>query len=156
MHRYSIQLILALLLLAGCAGERQAFAADCDPVRESGVSLGLEGQSTAPGTIPEHCEPAFEEGLSEGLEQYCRPQAGFDRALGGQEDLGPCETREFRIEFQLGRQIRLLRAERNALAEASAEALDPMRLRIVERELSQIEGVARIRSLLPADATADQ
>lgn len=155
MHRVSLQVLLTSLLLAVCAGGQQALAADCEAEREVGLGLGREGRpAAAPENIPEPCRHAFEHGLREGLAQYCQPQAGFQRGLSGQDEAGPCTDRAFRIEFELGRQIRLLRAERSRLSRARPEELDAMRLRVVERELSQIEGLARIRGLLPADPAA--
>jgi len=84
----------------------------------------------------------------------CDPRAGFLRALDGAQDLGPCTDRHFRVDFELGRNLRNLRQERDALLEAAATDHQPAtrnRLRIVERELEQVEGLARIRGLLAAD-----
>ncbi len=84
----------------------------------------------------------------------CDPRAGFLRALDGAQDLGPCTDRHFRVDFELGRNLRNLRQERAALLEAAAtdeQAATRNRLRIVERELEQVEGLARIRGLLAAD-----
>lgn len=84
----------------------------------------------------------------------CDPRAGFLRALDGAQDLGPCTDRHFRVDFELGRNLRNLRQERDALLEAAEtdqQTATRNRLRIVERELEQVEGLARIRGLLAAD-----
>lgn len=87
----------------------------------------------------------------------CRPEAGFRRALAGEEDPGACQDRDFRIDFELGRNLKTLREEQAALRSAlAASETDPAtsrahhaRLQVIERELQQIEGLARIRGLLP-------
>ena len=84
----------------------------------------------------------------------CDPRAGFLRALDGAQDLGPCTERHFRVDFELGRNLRNLRQERDTLLEADASDKDTAtrkRLRVVERELEQVEGLARIRGLLSGE-----
>ncbi|MEE4638013.1 MAG: hypothetical protein V2J42_04680 [Wenzhouxiangella sp.] len=84
----------------------------------------------------------------------CQPQAGFDLALAGQAETPPCEGRAYRIDFELGRNLRLLQQERAdlvaALEKADSEDSDrrKLRLQVLERELQQLEGLARIRGLL--------
>ena len=87
----------------------------------------------------------------------CDPEIGFRRALAGSDEPGTCRDRDFRISFELGRNLKILRQERAALESAlTATNPDPAsartqqsRLQVIERELQQIEGMARIRGLLP-------
>ncbi len=95
---------------------------------------------------------------AEGDQAWCQPEAGFQRALAGEEQVGPCQGRDFRVDFELGRNLRNLREERAALQQALADVAEPAtiqaqraRLRVLERELQQVEGLARIRGLLPLD-----
>lgn len=152
MNRSLCSSLIAAALLAGCAS-----TPDCDSARAAGLALGLTGQT--PERVEQAgapaCAESFDAGWNEGLASYCEPRAGFERALRGQDEAGACSSREFRIDFELGRNIRTLRAEHQDLMEAAQDQSDPaeppsMRLRVIERELSQLEGVARIRGLLPA------
>lgn len=87
----------------------------------------------------------------------CQPQAGFERALAGQEQTPSCEDRAYRIDFELGRNLRLLRQEQAELKDALGAPVTAQarhlkrRLQVVERELEQLEGLARIRGLLPPE-----
>lgn len=93
--------------------------------------------------------------VSTALANDCRPQAGFERALAGQEAMSSCETRAYRIDFELGRNLRRLQQEQAELQDALGEPVTAQarhlkrRLQVVERELEQLEGLARIRGLLP-------
>ncbi len=85
----------------------------------------------------------------------CQPRTGFDLALAGQAETPPCEGRAYRIDFELGRNLRLLRVEQAEL-KAALEKPDTeddrrrkLRLQVLEREIDQLEGLARIRGLLP-------
>lgn len=85
----------------------------------------------------------------------CTPQAGFELALLGKDAAIACEQPDYRMAFGLGRQIGMLRAEQSELEEIpEAEAADSTartaRLRVIERELAQLEGLARIQGLLDA------
>lgn len=88
----------------------------------------------------------------------CQPRTGFDLALAGQAERPPCEGRAYRIDFELGRNLRLLRQEqaelKAALEEPDAEDARQLtlRLQVLEREIDQLEGLARIRGLLPPAA----
>ncbi len=87
----------------------------------------------------------------------CAPQSGFELARLGEPAAIECEQSEYRMAFGLGRQINMLRAEQSELSDMSDTdtkdaAARAARLRVIERELSQLEGLARIHGLLGADS----
>lgn len=87
----------------------------------------------------------------------CAPQSGFELALLGKPAAHGCEQPDYRMAFGLGRQIGMLRAEQSELSEMpdTDEKDAAARLRVIERELSQLEGLARIHGLLDADSGQD-
>ena len=156
------QLTIALLLVVtSAAGDA------CDPARTAGFELGQAGQPPAAEKYPapQDCARPFTESRRIGLADYCRPQAGFERALTGQqEQTRPCQDRAFRIDFELGRNLRRLRQEQVELQARRASASAPdsrdvrqqrRRQQVIDRELNQLEGLARIRGLLPPRSGPD-
>lgn len=86
----------------------------------------------------------------------CLPEQGFRLGLEGAERPEACVQRAYRIDFELGRNIRLLRYERLELqGNLRLQPEEPVRkqinrrLQTIERELHQLEGLASIRGLLP-------
>lgn len=79
----------------------------------------------------------------------CEPQSGFDRGLVGESAAQQCEQRDYRMAFELGRQIHGLRREQAELSAADGPD-QAARLRVIARELSQLEGLARVQRLLEA------
>ena len=87
----------------------------------------------------------------------CLPEQAFNLGLEGAQKPATCSQRAYRIDFELGRNIRALREEQTRLRAAlPAEDEETVRqqigrrLQTVERELNQLEGLARIRGLLPS------
>ena len=89
----------------------------------------------------------------------CSVQEGFNLGLAGEEKPQECNDRSYRIDFELGRNIRQLRSERAELESAllrraeestgkTSQRQTNRRLQVVVRELNQLEGLARIRGLL--------
>lgn len=146
-------------LLAALSMPAIAEPTDCEAASAAALAAGQTGLSEAEAlaAITPHCRDAAQDSWADGLLDYCQARAGFERALAGADELGPCQDRLFRVDFELGRQLRELRQERQMLrtsvqtqADAGTEAA-ALRLRVLERELSELEGLARIRGLLPAD-----
>jgi hypothetical protein len=92
----------------------------------------------------------------------CQPKTGFELALSGQAETPSCEGRTYRIDFELGRNLRLLRQEQTDLEAAPGDLAAAenrgrkLRLQVIARELEQLEGLARIRGLLPPQAEHQQ
>lgn len=91
--------------------------------------------------------------LSTSIEADCAAQSGFELGLLGEPAASGCEQTDYGAAFSLGRQIGLLRSEQAELSasagtEGEAAARQAARLRVIERELAQLEGLARIQGLL--------
>ncbi len=80
----------------------------------------------------------------------CEPQSGFDLGLAGESVAEQCKQHAYRMAFELGRQIRALRQERSDLSRAGGTN-HVARLQVIDRELSQLEGLARIQGLPETD-----
>ncbi|MGY6553752.1 MAG: hypothetical protein ACXIUM_04425 [Wenzhouxiangella sp.] len=80
----------------------------------------------------------------------CEAQSGFERGLVGESPGQQCDQRDYHMAFALGRQIHGLRLEQAELSAADAPE-QVARLRVIDRELSQLEGLARVQGLLAAD-----
>lgn len=99
---------------------------------------------------------AFVLASSSAVDRDCVPSHGFQLGLAGADRPEACSQRAYRIDFELGRTIRRLRDEQSALQEnLKAQHDESMRrqisrrLQTIERELHQLEGLARIRDLSP-------
>jgi hypothetical protein len=86
----------------------------------------------------------------------CRSDQAFSAGLVGKDMNAGCDGRNYRIDYELGRQLRLLRAEKNELEATQRKGLSDdvgrltrVRLQRLDREVAEIEGIARIRGLLP-------
>lgn len=60
-------------------------------------------------------------GLAAQASVDCQPQAGFDLGLAGEPAMHQCEARDYRMAFELGRQIQALRAERSERLAAESD-----------------------------------
>ncbi len=111
---------------------------------------------TAPYASPDSIEPATEFAADGAAElAQCTPHRLFDLGLTAEPFPANCAGREGRMAFELGRQIHTLREEQEALGEADPQPARDARLRVIERELAQLEGLARIQGLLAADPGRD-
>ena len=86
----------------------------------------------------------------------CQSDHAFSAGLVGKDINASCDERNYRIDYELGRQLRLLRAEKNELEATLKKDLSEdvgrltrIDLQRLDRELAEIEGVARVRGLLP-------
>ncbi len=86
----------------------------------------------------------------------CRPEAGFELGRGGSPISDACAAPEYGQAWRLGHSLGQLEAERKALQDRAdeLEALDQARLRVLERDIPELETLARLRGLLPP-ATLD-
>lgn len=97
------------------------------------------------------CQPATDTAID------CSPQAGFDQGRAGEPVESSCEQRDYRESWQLGQTLGELKQERDDLLarEDSLDNLEQMRLRVLSREIPELETLARLRGFMPA-ATLDE
>jgi hypothetical protein len=145
----------AIVLLAGCATE-----IDCDVAGEAGFASGQAGEILTFDAARHHpeCQIAYEEQWQRGHDLACDVNAAFERGLNGAAHPEACTDQSFLERFQLGQTLASLRAER-ARYEAElreAELIDPTdrrriegRLRVLAREIPELETLAQIRGLMP-------
>lgn len=149
--------------LSGCdrPPDCDAAAALGQAVGESGLPMDADRYEVAPA-----CHEHFDEGWEKGKTRFCDPENAFARGLSDTVYYGICDSREFRSDFELGRTLRVLRVEQEAIAlqldaietgqfepaESGEPAYLRRRARTLERELADLETLARIRGLLePAE-----
>lgn len=80
----------------------------------------------------------------------CSPNAGFDTGLAGNEPPAHCSEEDFREGYRLGRVLGRMHRERDALR-ARADSLDAVErahLRSLERDIPEIETLARLEGLM--------
>lgn len=114
------------------------------------------------------CRDEFLDAWHEALDGYCEPVRGF--AVGNSDAVyyGVCRDQTFNRNYRLGRTLWVLEVEREALEArlASLEAgHDPAwegeavdirgRLRVLAREIPELETLARIQGLLPPPDPAE-
>lgn len=84
----------------------------------------------------------------------CSPSAGFETGLAGNEAPARCSGQAFQEGFRLGRELGRMRRERDALRARSdsLEAGERARLRSLERDIPELETLARLEGLMaPAE-----
>ncbi len=87
----------------------------------------------------------------------CSPQAGFDLGKKGVEPPAGCQEAAFTGAWNLGQSLAELKSEREVLRTRQAD-LDPterMRLRVLERDIPELETIARIHGFIEP-ATVEQ
>lgn len=89
-------------------------------------------------------------------EPDCSPQAGFELGQSGEPPAEACDDRQYRESWQLGETLGELQRERDDLLarDDDLDTLEQMRLRVLSREIPELETLARLRGFLPA-ATLD-
>lgn len=80
----------------------------------------------------------------------CSPPAGFELGRDGQPAETGCEAADYQNARQLGLMLHELEGEYAELSEREDElnAAERMRLRVIEREIPELEGLARVQRLL--------
>lgn len=81
----------------------------------------------------------------------CSPSSGFELGRDGQAAKASCEAADYRDAWQLGQTLHEMESEYSALSERQDEldAAERMRMRVIEREIPELEGLARIQQLIP-------
>jgi|GEM_PF-2138617 len=156
----TVLLIPILFMLSGC--DRTS---DCDPALEAAAAaadqrLPLEAWIDAQ---PQDCQAAAIARWDEHLAAECAPLHAFHAGRGDREMSGACEGVELNSAWNLGQMIGELEAElgqiRSALEEPelTPEARRDLRQRqvVIERDLPQLQALARFDGLLPAAEIPD-
>jgi hypothetical protein len=104
------------------------------------------------------CLATYEEHWQRGHALACDLDAAFERGLNGAAHPEACTDRTFLERFQLGQTLASLRADRTRYEAQlrESEMLDPTdrrriegRLRVLAREIPELETLAQIRGLMP-------
>ena len=155
-------LLFALLMIGGCADQ----VVDCSNVIEDAASAGRAGQSLD-AELPEVCRAEAEQAWQDELVESCQPQTGFDRGYQGQPQLQACTQENHQSAHRLGQLLFELEAEKAELEQQIADhpteqrddaaALTAMRNRliVIERDLPEVETLARLEGFLPPAAVPD-
>ena len=81
----------------------------------------------------------------------CSPEGGFSTGLKADPAEPACEGDDYLEAYRIGQTLGEMRSERNSLIERE-ESLNPterMRLRVLERDIPEVETLARIQGLMP-------
>jgi len=116
-------------------------------------------------SVPAHCHNPAIEAWREALRAECAGLYAFDRGMNGKPPGDQCPGEDFRSAWNLGRMLQDLNDERE-LSErrfADESLLSPdlrrdlrQRLRVIERDLPQIQALARIQGFLPPARIPDR
>lgn len=157
------KLLTAILILATLAACDRG--QDCRQAARLGEEigrLGLPMDANRP-EVKKRCRADFEAAWEVGNNRYCDPAGAF--ALGHSDAVyyGVCRQAAFQDTYRLGRTLWVLEVERQAVEDQLAlldsgerEALTEnergrlaLRARELDREITDLRTIARIRGLLP-------
>lgn len=158
--RLAAGLVSLLLLVTGCQQ-----APDCAEAVNEATALGSQGQlaSFDETRFDEACRADYLAAWEAATNAYCEPTLAFERALGGDLQPPACNQPAYLRNHQLGANLYALTEEKQsietALAAGENDGTDPaqlqvwrMRLRVLEREIPELETIARMRGLMaPAE-----
>lgn len=87
----------------------------------------------------------------------CSATGGFERGRAGEAAASRCDSTGYQDAWRLGRTLGELEREQDALG-AHPDRLTPaerQRLRVLSREIPELETLARLQGLLPAPDTRE-
>ena len=92
----------------------------------------------------------FLSACSQHEEPACEPDAAFNLGRAAEAPPPQCQERTYSEAWQLGQTLGELERERDELAARSSdlEAAERMRLRVLERDIPELETLARIQGLM--------
>jgi len=146
--------------MAGCAG-----TPDCTGDIAQAERAAAERRPLVAwiGDIDVACQARAETAWAELLRAECAPLIGFHAARSGAEPAGDCAGAEFTSAVNLGRAIGEMERERgeirNRLSSGAATDVEAKRLGrrliVIERDLPQLEALARMQGLMPPAKVPD-
>jgi hypothetical protein len=91
-------------------------------------------------------------------EPDCLPREGFDLGRSAEEPPALCQERAYAEAWQLGQTLGDLERERDELLARAdeLEGLERMRLRVLQREIPELETLARIQDFMDPATLDDQ
>ncbi|MDX1625152.1 MAG: hypothetical protein R3323_01450 [Wenzhouxiangellaceae bacterium] len=147
-------------LLTGCAA-----LPECEPALDDARHAARQHEPLAAWVdeVEPACRAAATDAWEAVLAAECDPLLAFHLArVDARDRLPGCPGREFAGAAELGAMIRSLQAERDELqrvlttADGAAERAAWRRLRVIERDLPQLEATARLHGYMaPARAPGD-
>lgn len=152
--------LLSLLLATGCQ-----HAPDCTQAVNEATALGSQGQlaSFDENRFDEACRADYLAAWEAATNAFCEPELAFERALGGDLQPPACNQPAYLRNHQLGANLSALTEEKQSIEAALAAGENDgtpaqqlqiwrMRLRVLEREIPELETIARMRGLMaPAE-----
>lgn len=162
--KYAAPLLLCSTVLALSLTACQQ-TPDCAEAVSTAADLGNRGQlaNFEQSEFAEACQSEYMAAWEQARDAFCDPEAAFDRAMAGSAQPPACERPAYLRNHQLGANLHALRDEKKTieddLARGEADSTAPqqlqtwrMRLRVLEREVSELETLARMRGLMaPAE-----
>lgn len=154
MQRLPAVFLLAIpRVMAGCAT-----GPDCRSATARGTELASRGLPAEAdrNEIPAACRDAFRAAWTKAAAEYCRPAHGF--AIGHSDAVyyGICKDAEFQRHYRLGRTLWVLEVEQENLKAIAAATDDETerariraRLRVLARDIPELETLARLQGLMP-------
>ena len=164
-HRYGhsaislakIAMAISCLFILGACSK----TIDCETAASAGMHRAAQGQSKAfdPEVWDPSCEMAYVEAWEAQKAELCDANKAFDRAMQGLDRPAICDAPSYGRNFQLGANLMVLRQEKAAIEDALA-AIERdgdlaaqsqslrMRLRVLEREIPNLETLAQMRGLM--------
>jgi len=87
----------------------------------------------------------------------CAPISGFELGRNGEASEAGCADERYAEAWRLGQTLGALESELRELGAASAlDASQRQRLRILQREIPELETLARLEGWLPAEQIGEQ
>ncbi len=146
--------LITALILTGC--ER---APDCEEALAQATELGGQGQLAAfdEEVFPVACRADYLTAWESARRAFCDADLAFARAMEGGEQPPACEEAAYRRNHQLGANLYALTEEKKAIenllendgANTPSMQATRMRLRVLEREIPELETLARMRGFMP-------
>lgn len=149
--------LITSLILTGC--ER---APDCEEAVREATELGGQGQlaNFDEKAFPVACRADYLAAWESARGAFCDAGLAFARAMDGMEQPPACEDAAYLRNHQLGANLYALSEEKRAIERlldqadidgTSAQSLQAtrMRLRVLEREIPELETLARMRGFMP-------
>jgi len=149
--------LITALILTGCEQ-----TPDCEEALAQATALGGQGQLASFGekAFPVACRADYLAAWESARRAFCDADLAFDRAMEGMEQPPACEDAAYRRNHQLGANLYALTEEKKAIEnllesdDASTPSMQAtrMRLRVLEREIPELETLARMRGFMgPAE-----
>ncbi len=148
--------LIGLMTLSACSD-----TVDCEPASKAGQAQAVNDlpQDFGSTAFDQQCEAAYREAWLAEQTVLCDPSNAFARAMQGEAQLMICDAPAYIRNHQLGANLYALINEKEAIEkmlalgeqDSSLITQGPslrMRLRVLEREIPNLEALAQMRGLM--------